>query len=263
MNDRQEGEGGGLLWAEEKAPLLRSEAAGGLALWPIASTEQHGPHLPSGTDAIISQAIQAGLLSHPPAAMPLLMLPTLTIGASDHHAAFGATLSLPPVQYAQVLAQGLRSLLGQGNRLILLLNSHGGNHAPMQTALAEVAVEAARKQVLCGGLSYWQVCEAEWKNVTPPLLTTRLGHACEIETSLMLAIRPELVDMDKAADDPFHASLGQKVASALPFDSITRAGVIGYPSRATADKGRQLLQMTVRRVREAIEEWIASAPAWR
>ena len=214
-------------------------------------------------DLVISEALQAGLAAQPPAGTPLRFLPTLTIGASDHHTAFGGTLSLAPVQYAGLLVQGMRSLLGQGHRRILLLNSHGGNHAPMQSALAEVALECARSRAFCGGLSYWQVCTEEWKKVRPALRTSRLGHACEIETSLMLALKPELVDMVQAEDDPFHPSLDQPVSSALPFDSITTAGVIGFPTQATADKGLQILDIMARRVRTAIEEWLRSEPTWR
>lgn len=247
------------MWGEEKAPLLRVGAADELALWPIASTEQHGPHLPTGTDSIISEALQAGLLANP-ADFTLRILPTLTIGASDHHMAFGGTLSLPPVQYTRVLVQGLRSLLGQGHHWVLLLNSHGGNHAPMLTALAEAAGDFARAHALCGGLSYWQVCGEAWKAVDPPLVTTRLGHACEIETSLILALRPDLVDMERAVDCPFHESIQQGVGSGLQFDEITPNGVIGFPSCASDAKGRQILQIAVREVRDAIRNWLASSP---
>jgi creatinine amidohydrolase len=245
-------------WAEEKALALRAGAAKELVIWPIASTEQHGPHLPTGTDAMINEALQAGLISRSLAGCAVRLLPTLTIGASEHHIPFGGTLSLPPVQYARLLAQGMRCLLVQGHRRVLLLNSHGGNQAPMQTALAEIALEAADMRALVGGFSYWQVCEQGWRDLKPPPALSRIGHACGIETAIMLHLRPELVDMSQAKDKPFPASLEQPVSCALPFNVITQHGVIGYPSAATALWGRKFLQCTVRCVRAGIETWLRS-----
>jgi creatinine amidohydrolase len=249
-----------LRWAEDKAPALGRNARRLLVIWPLASTEQHGPHLPTGTDAMINNAIQEGLIARPVPGVVQRILPTLTIGASEHHIPFGGTLSLPPVQYSQLLTQGLRCLLRQGHRRILLLNSHGGNQAPMQTALAEVALDASAVGARVGGFSYWQVCQSEWQKLKPPGRLSRIGHACGIETSIILHLRPELVDRRLAKDDPLHPILDQPICSALSFDLITRNGLIGYPSAATAKWGRILLDGAVNGVREAIQTWLRAIP---
>jgi len=249
-----------LRWAEDKAPALRRNARRLLVIWPLASTEQHGPHLPTGTDAMINEAIQEGLMARPVRGVLQRILPTLTIGASEHHIPFGGTLSLPPVQYSQLLTQGLRCLLRQGHRRIILLNSHGGNQAPMQTALAEIALEASAVGARVAGFSYWQVCEKKWQELNLPERLSRIGHACGIETSIIMQVRPELVERRRPKDGPLHPILGQPISSALTFDVLTRHGLIGYPSAATAKWGRALLDGAVDGVREAIQTWLRNNP---
>lgn len=239
-------------FSELTAPQIRAMAESAIVVWPIAATEQHGPHDPTGTDVFLNDAIQKRLLESPPDGVDVLLLPTLSIGASHHHMPFGGTLSLPAIQYAQVLAAGVRCLLAQGHKKILLLNSHGGNDSPMKTALAEVATEASDAGALVAGVTYWDVAVSRWREALPNLKTHRMGHACELETSMLLSERPELVRTNLLADDPFAPAFDSGLWVAQTFAKLTRDGAIGYPESATKEAGETLLALAAEAVGDSL-----------
>lgn len=233
-------------WQHLTAPEIRAAAGRAVTVLPTAATEQHGPHLATGTDHLLNELLQRGLAASPPPRGELLILPTLAVGASDHHASFGGTLSLPPILYTQALVAMLRSLVGQGHTRIFVLNSHGGNEGPISTALAEIAPECTRLGVLVGGASYWAICGPHWRRELPELKQPGVGHACEIETALLRVARPDLPPGPPPPASPFpdHESAGW--SAALAFPAFTAEGHVGEPAAGTEEKGRRLAAIAVR-----------------
>ena len=209
-----------------------------LVVIPIAAVEQHGPHMPTGTDTILCTALAEALESR--LADEVLLTPTVWLGASAHHLRIGSTLDTALDTYVATLCDVARSLLDDGYRRIVFLNGHGGNIDPMKVAVRElqpVYVDA----LLVGGC-YWSVADAERKEILEGDQKF-VGHACEFETSLMMHIRPELVDESRLADagelvddviDGFYVS--------RDMTQRTREGFTGRPDLATAEKGGQLFE---------------------
>lgn len=233
-------------WHHLTAPEIATLAERAVTILPLGSTEQHGPHMVSGTDTLLNDFLQRGLYENPPEKGEFLVLPTLALGSSEHHVPFGGTLTIPPILYAQVLAALLRSLIKQGHSRIFLLNSHGGNQPSMQTVLAELAQECTEQGVLLGGASYWTLCDRYWKEEIPNLKLARVGHACEIEASLLMAGRPDLPLRSRPEGVPYPEYLLEGWGSAVDFSGMTPEGYIGYPQEASVEKGEALFRIAVR-----------------
>src|ERR1700722_8423347 len=128
------------LFAEMNREQLRAAAAESLAILPIGATEQHGPHLPTGTDSFAVEAIAREAALAVPNDIPAIVTPTLPFGSSHHHFIFGATLSLSTETYYRVLCELIESLVTDGFTRIFLVNGHGGNHELAQLAARDMAL---------------------------------------------------------------------------------------------------------------------------
>ncbi len=211
---------------------------------PLGSFEQHGPHLPLTTDTDIVTAIANAVERKLPERV--LLLPCLWLGHSTHHMHFPGTLDIRQMNYIAVIEDLCRSILAMGARKIFLLNGHGGNDIPVRAALREVKSSLADP----GGVhvlyaAYWMLAAQSIKRIRESELGG-LGHACEMETSLMLHLHPGRVRMELArADGPSHSSRYRKadmqyakpVYSVNEFHEISTSGVVGHPNLATAEKG--------------------------
>lgn len=242
-------------WSHLTAAEIRAAAPRAITILPLAATEQHGPHLATGTDTFLNELLQRGLAESPPARGELLILPTLVVGASEHHVPFGGTMSVPPLLYAQVLVAMLRGLIAQGHTRIFVLNSHGGNTAPLGTALAEIAVECTRQGVLVGGANYWSICGAAWRSEVPDLQLPEMAHACEIETSLLAVARPDLPAGKAPAGVAYPDFLRAGWSASYSFPALTREGAIGHPAAASLEKGRHLFAVAVRELGRFFAEY--------
>ena len=212
-----------------------------LAVIPIAAVEQHGPHMPTGTDTILCTAVAEALESRMPS--QILLTPTIWLGASAHHLRFGATMSSALDTYIATLCDAGRSLLDDGYKRVLFLNGHGGNIDPMKVAVRELQPDYL--DALLGAGCYWSVADAEREHILEGDHKF-VGHACEFETSLMLHLRPELVDESKLAD------AGELVTDGIDGCYLgrdmfqrTKEGCTGRPDLATAEKGEQLFGVIV------------------
>jgi creatinine amidohydrolase len=237
-------------WNHLTAAEIQSLAATAVTILPTASTEQHGPHMVTGTDTFLNDLLQEGLAKNPPARGEFLLLPTLPLGTSEHHVPFGGTLTIPPILYTQVLVAILRSLIRQGHKRIFILNSHGGNIPPITTALAELALECTEGEVLLGAASYWNFCEQEWRNAIPDLKLSSLGHACEIEASLLMLAQPKDHLRSQPPGEPYPTFVKEGWLIAASYPALSASGFIGYPGEASLEKGKTLLQIAVARLRE-------------
>ena len=212
---------------------------------PVAALEQHGHHLPLLTDTYLLTDVAERVERQLPE--QVLLTPTLWIGASDHHLDFPGTVSLSNTLYIEVLKQTVRCFVRAGFRRILLLNGHGGNVAPATVAITELANSCDQVDgLLLAFTNYWDL--AGYGPEAYGLETPFVTHACEYETSMMLAVAAELVHMDQARvgtpviDSPFyHSELGGRVTVAGRFHRVTATGAMGSPEKATTEKGERLL----------------------
>lgn len=238
-------------FAEMTAPEIRDLSRDGtLIIAPIAACEQHGRHLPVFTDSILCQAVTDGIER----ALPdrALLLPVLWLGASEHHLPFGGTLTATLPTYETILVELLTPLLRDGFRRVLIVNGHGGNIDPMQVALRRLDV--AFPGSILTGAAYWQIAEAELAELCQGGRTT-MGHACEIETSMILYLRPDLVRRDLILDNPDDTPEALRgLTWTRDFGRRTGHGAVGYPERADADRGGRMLDAVIRKVSAVAEQ---------
>jgi creatinine amidohydrolase len=203
----------------------------------------------------------------------VLMLPTLWVGSSHHHKDYPGTISLIPSLYSAVI-QGIAScVLGAGYKRILFLNGHGGNETPLAQALSELSMtsDAADDAYLVSG-SWWSMSgtalDPRKHNLqTPNLAPPNVSHACEVETSLILALRPDLVarlrpdQKQQVLQSPyFNFEYGGPVGVYRRWHRVTPTGVMGSPSLGTADKGRSIIAAVVDEVVKFVEDFAAWPP---
>ncbi len=221
-----------------------------LVVIPIAAIEQHGPHMPTGTDAIICTAVAEAVEAR--MAERVLLTPTVWLGASSHHLRFGSTLNSELETYVATLCDIAISLLEDGYRRLLLINGHGGNVDPLRIALRQI--QPAYPDALLAGGSYWSVAD-EFIRETLEGDHKFVGHACEFETSLILHLRPDLVSQDELAD------AGELITDRIDglfvsrdMTQRTRQGSTGRPDLASADKGKRLSDGIVDRLVSTLEK---------
>ncbi len=221
-----------------------------LVIAPIAACEQHSDHLPVFTDSILVGAVADGVEANLQGRV--LLLPVLWLGASEHHLSFGGTLTATLPTYERVLMELLTPLLRDGFRRAMLLNGHGGNIDTLHSALRRL--DTTFPEAVLTGAAYWEIAEAEIAALCDGPRKT-MGHACEIETSMMMHLRPELVRADLIRDDPDQTPDSLKgLFRARDFGRRTDHGAVGYPERADAGRGKAMLEAVVRKVTGVVEE---------
>ena len=246
-------------WSNLRRGELDASDRGAPVVVPVAATEQHGEHLPLGTDSIAMEAI----LDRLDAAFDgrLLIAPTLTVGCSEHHMAFPGTLTLTHETFRRWVADVVGSIIRHGFTHIVLLNSHGGNSAICSVLGEQLGQRHTEADILV--TSWWTAAASRLKKIQEGPLGS-VGHACEFETSILQAVAPEAVEMSSAKDDGIqHACesmhfdmLHGPVASCYrPFDKLSKSGVFGSPSLASAEKGERVLAETVASLHELISEF--------
>jgi creatinine amidohydrolase len=215
---------------------------------PIAACEQHSHHLPTFTDTILVTGVAEGveqLLPH-----QVLLLPTLWMGASAHHLRFGATLSAEVDTHIDMLCDLLTPLLDDGYQRVMILNGHGGNIDTLRVALRRL--QPRFRDRLLTGASYWELAERDLAELAQGERKS-MGHACEFETSMVMALRPDLVRHDQIRDDPLRedpALRGLYVADDMK--QKTDHGAVGYPELATAEKGKVFLKAAIARTADTV-----------
>ncbi|HWV36347.1 MAG TPA: creatininase family protein [Thermomicrobiales bacterium] len=231
-------------WNEMNRRTLAKILPGAVTVVPTAATEQHGPHLATGHDALILDEIVRRAGDCVASDIDVVVTPTLAFGSSDHHLPFGGTLSLGTETYLRVISDLLRSLVAAGTKRILVVNGHGGNHELNEIAVRDVAISLpAGQHVKMAAGSWWTIAagtranDARFAGIRTP------GHAGALETAMMLAFRPELVAADRPAreNDP---SLGTVIPGARIEGEVRWADFDGYtdsPALATAELGEAAL----------------------
>ena len=234
-------------WHEQSWRSIQSLEKNLPVVIPLGSIEQHGHHLPLCVDT--AQVTAIAERAEKVLGDDALFLPTLWLGCSDHHKDFPGTVSVRPSLYSEMIKSVARSILSAGFTRLFFLNGHGGNETPAAQALTELTCENDIADAAhLAFASWWQVGRDAITPQKHGMTTPAISHACEYETSLMLALRPELVDQAAAKDytpvlsTPWYSSgNGGRVRLFHRFHRLTAAGSMGKPGAATADKGRSML----------------------
>ncbi|WP_345890847.1 creatininase family protein [Devosia oryzisoli] len=221
-----------------------------IALMPVAATEQHGPHLPLGTDTILNQGCLDLLRDRIAADLDLRVLPIMQVGKSNEHIWATGTLTHTAHTLIDAWIEIGLSVARTGIRKLLIVNSHGGNEEIIGIVARELRVQADMLVIKSG-----------WSKFAPPdgLLPDserRHGiHGGDFETSMMLAFRPDLVVLDRLADFPSVAArdearfthlrpTGQHAYAWIASD-LNPAGTVGNAKRASAERGHLIAEREV------------------
>ncbi len=214
-----------------------------IAVLPVAAIEQHGPHLPVSTDTTIMTGMLETVIARLPHDLDVRILPVQAVGKSNEHVHAPGTLTLPPATLIEAWTELGLSVARAGVRKIVVVNSHGGNEEIMGIVTRELRVRAKMLAV-----------KTSWQRFGRPAgmysdLEERQGiHGGDVETSLMLHFRPDLVDMGKAENFVSNVARAEREFSLLRHTGthafawmardLNPHGVVGEAALATAEKGR-------------------------
>lgn len=230
-----------------------------IAVLPVGAIEQHGPHLPMSVDQAIIDGVVAAAVELIPEDVPALFLPTMSIGKSNEHSAWPGTLTFSAHTLISMWTEIGDSVAAAGVRKLVFLNSHGGQIAPMEIVARDLRIKHNMLTV-----------SANWFSMGMPegLFSEeemRYGiHAGDMETSVMLALHPEHIEMDHARD--FHPTIanlerenthvGLSAAGKLSWQAqdMNAAGACGNAAAATAEKGAIVINFAARQLVKMLEE---------
>lgn len=208
---------------------------------PVGSLEQHGPHLPVSTDSIISEYLAKQVADR----IGAFVLPVISYGVSFEHGPM-FNVSVRHEVLSRMISDACISLAQNGLRKIILLNGHHGNLGALQYTSQEIHAAVSRN-VHVYTFHYWHMLDAEF------------DHAGLVETSLLLAISPELVRMDRAAPNSRRLAKSKLAYSSMTnepgaFPRLTGNGVWGDPRKSGEKKGREFLDQIISRLTETISQ---------
>lgn len=231
-----------------------------LAVVPLGSIEQHGPHLPCDTDTLLVTAIAEETERR--LAERVMLCPTIWLGHSPHHVSFGGTLSAHHAPYTTMLVEVLNSLRSMGCMKVFLLNGHGGNRGPAAVAMQELKDQDPRCIVMLA--DYWALAARDILSISTSGMSG-MGHAGELETSLYMHLCPHGVQREKirdagrencpaGSDYQGYMFQGTSLTWIDNFEQITDTGVFGKPTHASAEKGARFFDV----ITDAVERCLGA-----
>ena len=232
-----------------------------IVLLPTSATEQHGAHLPVGTDAIILSTLVDKMVEECEFdAGNLIFAPQLNVGKSNEHMGFAGTITFGTQTYYSLLHDIAAAISASGFKKLVLFNSHGGNTDMLNMISRDLRIDLGLDVFV---FDWWFT--PFWNEGLEGLQQSgKYGvfHASELETSLMLAARPETVHMELAVDEePADCFKGEKYVTVFgPVNAgwktkdVTKSGVIGAPTYATAEKGHKLFDYACRKLLDIVNE---------
>lgn len=245
-----------------------------IAVLPIGAIEQHGPHLPMKVDACTVQNVAQRVAHALPDTSPVLFLPPQAICKSDEHINYPGTLTLSAETLTQVLVEIGASVARSGVRKFVLLNGHGGNIPVMDIVTRKLRID---HDMLAFAVNWFGFGMPE--GIYSDIESRHGIHAGDMETSVMLALDPDNVDMTAARDfrsngqdlyeKYLHIGLGRSVKPGWKTQDLNPAGACGEAQLASAQKGEATLDHAVFRLVEALGEiadlpagWLDNKPEW-
>ena len=221
-----------MTWAEVGAEINKGRD---IVIVPLGATEQHGRHMPLGTDAVLGDEFGWGLAKR----LDAFLAPTVRFGCSEHHLHFPGTISLSQETFQRIVTDVVKSLSHHGFNRIVLLPLHGGNFKPLAEAFAELEPVENVRVLAFTDLEGFIKAAFKSSHAFGVNAAQSGAHSGEWETSLLLALRPEQVKMDQAAEG-FVGELAESMSRV--FDGIHNLdvnGVLGDPRPATAEAGKK------------------------
>lgn len=228
-------------------------------LIPLGSCEQHSYHLPIDTDTYAVRTVceRAALLGRE---VPILVADVCAVGFSPHHMSFPGAITLKLETFLAVVRDAVESIHHHGFDRIIIVNGHGGNIAPLFSVATELTTRGKPVAVVL----WWHLIQEECRRLREGPLPLP-GHACELETSVGLYLRPDAVDMKAALSNPNDTMpyalnlqtdfLREYGATFPPVFTRASHGLHGDPTPATAEKGRQIVEAVARRLAELAEKY--------
>ena len=219
-----------------------------VAMIPVGSMEQHGPHLPFSVDILASSRLAEDLEKRVP---EILLLPPLWAGVSAHHMDFPGSITLRARVFIDLLHDICASLYHHGFRRMVLLNGHGGNRSSLEVLGQELFVELG---LTVNTLAYWDLVPDLVKSLKSTK-SSGMGHSGELETSLMLYLAPHLVNQKDipqgvlGIEEPGPTS---GIKRYVNMKDHSQPGVIGMPSAATAEIGKKLYDGALNALEKAV-----------
>jgi creatinine amidohydrolase len=245
------------LRADQLRELARQDA---IVILPVASLEQHGPHLPVEVDSRLGEEVAARTARKAIArGQAAVVLPVLWTGLSEHHMSFSGTITLDFPAFSAVVEGVVRSVLRDWFKRVVLLNAHGGNENALRTITDELTPKLGVPIVQ---FTYWYAAAV----AIAKILETQGGlqHACEAETSMMMAVRPELVAEDRIplAKANMTPDVGDVVGGGVyrwrAIGARSASGVIGNPDAANREKGERLFDA----ISNALADKLCNGELW-
>lgn len=232
--------------------LAAARDAGALPVLTVGAVEQHAEHLPVDMDSASAYAI-AMAAARRCSEVPVVVMPAPMYGFSPHHASWAGTLTVKLSTFMALVEDLVRCVAHQGFKRMLIVNGHGGNKAPLAAKIGELATDGFE----IAAVDYWTPGEAAWRKMLVGKFDG-VGHACEYETALLMALRPELApeiarkvrNLPPRLDQPY---LRGSNADALLEARGTYAAIFGNedcgyrgdPAAATPANGAKMLDATV------------------
>ena len=241
------------------AELAERGKSGAVAILPVAATEQHGPHLPTGTDAFINAGIIDAAVGRMVDGLQPVILPMVQVGKSNEHLSYAGTLSHSAEALIRQWTELGECVHQTGFRKLLFFNSHGG-----QSSLCEiVSLDLRQRLGLVTGWSSWSALGLP-DNVIDEHERVYGIHGGEIETSMMLYLHPKLVQMDKAenftsqaekiSQQCTHLTTGRRVGLGWMTEDLNPDGAMGNAAVATAETGKKLVDHAAGALLKLIED---------
>lgn len=262
-------------WAEYTSrEFARLDCENLVTVLPVAATEQHGPHLPVMVDSALINGIVEVAIPRLPADLPAVFLPTQTVGKSNEHARYPGTLTLSSETLLRLWLEIGDSVAATGVRKLVLFNGHGGQTGVMDLVARDLR---ARHDMLTVTVNWFSLGLPD--GLFNPHELTHGIHAGALETSMMLALRPDLVARDQLGNFP---SLTETLAEDYRYLSLAPYGKLGWQTQdlnpygacgdaasASDEKGRQAIDYVADRLVELLAEvhrapltWLSNQPAW-
>ena len=250
-----------VMWNRMTAEELRQKAAeDAIVLLPVASTEQHGPHLATGVDTFLGTEGCRRSAVIVAKSRPIVVAPTVWMGLAEHHMAFGGTFTLSIATYHSLLRDLCGSILRVGFKKILIVNAHGGNIAALNALTTDLAHELGAP-IATTTLYNLAHESGAYAKILEDQKTVR--HACEAETSMMLAGFADCVRRERIAE-AFGPTGARGLGITPPlnlwksFKTLTPVGVMGDARKASPEKGEKLFNVAA----ELLAERLIAGEPW-
>lgn len=235
-----------LSWVRAGEALAHTDTA----LVPVGAVEAYGPHLPLGSDGLVALHVANRLAAR----VHAVVTPLIPIGCSQSLMSFPGTLSVESSSLKAYLTDICKSLVFHGIKRIVFINGHAGNVA----LIGEICREFIANGVPCAQVDWWRAVYKAASEFTDTG-DVAVGHAGEVCTSVVMAARLDLVDMERATKEKARPGLAgaypEVMQYDIPYRAITASAMTGDATTATVDKGERMIEKCVDRVESFLREW--------